>query len=117
MGFPPFVAFARMTAADNPQAVSRAEGLTILTQAGAVAEFAEREKGRLKPGMLADLIVLSHDVTVVPTADLPKTRSLLTLVGGKIAYSSGEFASWRAPTSGQTVTAASVRPAAPKMRR
>lgn len=92
MGFPPFVAFARMTATDNPESVSRAEGLEILTHAGAVAEFAERDKGILKPGMLADLVVLSQDIMSAPTAELPKTRSVLTMVGGRVAYSAPEFA-------------------------
>jgi hypothetical protein len=56
------------------------------TRTSAYAEFAEKEKGTLEPGELADLVVLSQDIFQVATADLPKTQSVLTLVGGKIVY-------------------------------
>jgi len=35
---------------------------------------------------LADLSVLSQDIFHVPLEDLPKTESVLTLVGGKVVY-------------------------------
>lgn len=91
-GFPPFEAFARMTAPDNLNSVTREQALGILTRGSAYAEFQEREKGMVKAGMLADIIVLSQDVTNVPTSMLPGTRSLLTLVGGKTVYRSPQFA-------------------------
>ncbi len=52
----------------------------------AYAEFAEKDKGSLEQGKLADLAVLSQDIFRIPAADLPKTESVLTLVGGKIVY-------------------------------
>ena len=52
----------------------------------AFAEFAEREKGTLAVGKLADLVVLSQDIFTVPVPELPKTHSVLTLVGGKVVY-------------------------------
>ena len=60
--------------------------MTMLTRGSAYAEFAEREKGTLAPGMLADLAVLSQDVFTVPPSALPGTTSVLTVVGGKIVY-------------------------------
>jgi predicted amidohydrolase YtcJ len=39
--------------------------------------------------MLADLAVLSQDVFTVPAAALPTTVSVLTVVGGKVAYDAG----------------------------
>ncbi len=90
-GFPPYVAMMHMSSARNPQAITREQALAALTYAGAVAEFAEHDKGRIQPGMLADMALLSQDVLTVPEADLPRTRSLLTLVGGKIAYRAKEF--------------------------
>jgi predicted amidohydrolase YtcJ len=81
-----------MLATTNPlrpdQALSREEAVTAYTRMSAFAEFAEREKGSLAPGKLADLAVLSQDVFTVPAADLPKTESVLTLVGGKVIYDS-----------------------------
>ena len=43
-------------------------------------------QGSLEPGKLADLVVLSQDIFSVPVENLPKTESVLTMVGGKIVY-------------------------------
>lgn len=91
-GFPPFVAFAQMTDPANPNGVSREVGLAILTQGPAFAEFAELQKGRLLPGQLADLAVLSQDPLTAPQARLPATRSLLTIIGGDIVHAAAPFA-------------------------
>jgi predicted amidohydrolase YtcJ len=93
MGLPPFEAFARMTDPANPNSVSRETGLAILTRWPAYAEFAEDHKGTLAPGMVADLAVLSQDPMTAPQAQLPMTRSLLTIVNGDIAHSSEPFTS------------------------
>jgi predicted amidohydrolase YtcJ len=53
------------------------------------AEFAEADKGTLEPGRLADLAVLSQDIFTASLPELPKTGSLLTLVGGKIVHDAG----------------------------
>ena len=49
------------------------------------------QTGVLAPGMLADITVLSHDVTEVPTAALPATMSLLTIGDGRVAYAAPEI--------------------------
>jgi predicted amidohydrolase YtcJ len=41
----------------------------------------------LEGGKLADLVVLSQDIFEVSDEELPKTESVLTVVGGRIAYS------------------------------
>jgi predicted amidohydrolase YtcJ len=74
------------------ESMTRIQALKAFTETAAYAEFAEDSRGRLEPGKLADLAVLSQDILEVPSADLPKTESLLTMVGGKIAYASGGFA-------------------------
>lgn len=68
------------------EAISREQALIASTLTAAYAEFAETEKGSLTPGKLADLAVLSQDIFTVADAELPKTTSLLTLVGGKVVY-------------------------------
>ena len=68
------------------EAITREQAVTAYTLTSAYAEFAENEKGSLEPGKLADLAVLSQDIFNVPMTDLPKTESVLTLVGGKIVY-------------------------------
>ncbi len=72
---------------DNPaEALTIEQAVTAYTRGSAYAEFAEREKGTLAVGMLADLAVLSQDIFTVPPLELPATRSELTLVGGRIVY-------------------------------
>jgi predicted amidohydrolase YtcJ len=68
------------------EAISRKQAVIAYTLTAAYAEFAEKEKGSLAPGKLADLAVLSQDVFTVPTGDLPKTVSVMTMVGGKTIY-------------------------------
>ena len=68
------------------QALTREQAVIAYTLTAAYAEFAEKDKGSLEPGKLADLAVLSQDIFRVPTEDLPKTVSVLTMVGGHIVY-------------------------------
>jgi hypothetical protein len=72
---------------DRPaEAITREQAVIAYTRGSAYAEFAEKEKGTLEPGMLADLAVLSQDIFTTPPPGLPKTESVLTLVGGKVVY-------------------------------
>ncbi len=72
---------------DRPEeAITREQALIAYTRGSAYAQFEESDKGILAPGKLADLAVLSQDVLTVPATDLLKTRSVLTLVGGRVAY-------------------------------
>ena len=74
---------------NNPaEAITREQAVTAYTHGSAYAEFAERQKGTIAPGMLADLAVLSQDIFVVPASSLPATQAYLTMVGGKIVYDS-----------------------------
>src|SRR5215471_7890171 len=68
------------------QAVTREQAVIAYTLTAAYAEFTENDKGSLKPGKLADLAVLSRDIFRAPNEDLPKTVSILTMVGGRIVY-------------------------------
>ena len=75
----------------NPQEnISREEAVIAYTKTNAYAEFAEKEKGTLMPGMLADLVVLSQDIFTIPVEQLPSTHSLLTMVNGRIVYQLSE---------------------------
>ena len=73
-------------ARDSAQAITREQAVLMLTRNGAFAEFAEREKGTLSVGMLADLAVLSQDIFAVPVRALPATTSVLTVVGGRVVH-------------------------------
>jgi predicted amidohydrolase YtcJ len=56
------------------------------TWGSAYAELADSQKGTLAPGMLADIAVLSQDIFTVPVEALPRTESVLTLVGGRVVW-------------------------------
>lgn len=62
------------------------QAIAAYTTGSAFAEFAEKEKGKLEPGMLADFIVLDRDITSVLPAKLLETKVVRTVVGGKTVY-------------------------------
>ena len=68
------------------QKLSIAEALCAYTSESAYAEFSENVKGTIKTGKLADLVMVSQDILNVPPSDIPKTKVLMTIVGGKIVY-------------------------------
>jgi predicted amidohydrolase YtcJ len=51
----------------------------------------EEKKGRLAPGQLADMAVLSSDYFKVAEDEIPGIESVLTIVGGKVVHGTGDF--------------------------
>lgn len=82
------VLFATIHPGNPGEALTREQAVRAYTAGSAYAEFAEKEKGTIAPGMLADLAVLSQDVFTVPPPELPKTESVVTMIGGKVVYGS-----------------------------
>jgi predicted amidohydrolase YtcJ len=80
------------TSEDGKKSYYPAEKLNIeqtiaaYTTGAAYAEFAEKQKGKLEPGMLADLVVLDQDITAAPPPKILATKVLRTVVGGKTVY-------------------------------
>ena len=62
------------------------QAIAAYTAGSAFAEFAEKEKGRLVPGMLADFVVLDRDVTAASPEKILATKVLRTVVGAKTVY-------------------------------
>ena len=59
----------------NPaENITREQAVIAYTKTNAYAEFAEKEKGTLAKGMLADLAVLSQDIFTIPIEQLPATN-------------------------------------------
>jgi predicted amidohydrolase YtcJ len=73
------------------EGITREQAVTAYTLTSAYAEFQEKEKGTIEPGKLADIAVLSQDIFTVPTPELPKTVSVLTMVGGKLVYKAADM--------------------------
>ena len=71
---------------DPDQKLTRAEALRTMTLDAAYGSFAEKEKGSIEVGKLADLVVLSQDILAVPDDALMKTEVVATIVDGKLLY-------------------------------
>jgi predicted amidohydrolase YtcJ len=69
---------------DQRQALS--DALLSYTLDGAYAEFQEEERGRLKAGMLADLVLLSDDLFAIPPEALADVHPLLTMCDGRVVF-------------------------------
>ena len=68
------------------QSFNLEEAMAGYTVEGAYAEFAEHRKGRLKPGYLADLVLLSGDLEAVDRHKLHEVHPVTTICGGRITY-------------------------------
>jgi predicted amidohydrolase YtcJ len=68
------------------QRMSRMEALKSYTRNGAYAAFEESSRGSLKVGKLADMTVLSKDITTIAEDEIPTAQVFYTIVGGKILY-------------------------------
>jgi predicted amidohydrolase YtcJ len=71
--------------------LDRMEALRRYTLGSAWFSGEEHKKGKIAPGYLADLAVLSADYFSVPEEEIKRIESVLTLVGGKTVYGAGEF--------------------------
>jgi predicted amidohydrolase YtcJ len=68
------------------QRMSRMEALKSMTYNPAYAAFQEDSRGSLTVGKLADVTVLSKDITAIPEDQIQSARVTYTIVGGKIVY-------------------------------
>jgi predicted amidohydrolase YtcJ len=68
------------------QKLTMDQAIAAYTTGAAFAEFEEKEKGKLVPGMLADFIVLDRDVTASAAEKVLATKVLRTVLGGKTVY-------------------------------
>lgn len=68
------------------QRLSLAEALHAYTWSSAYTQFAEDRRGRLVPGQLADIAILSHDIFAGDIEEIPNARADMTILGGRIAY-------------------------------
>ena len=73
------------------QKISVEAALRHFTRDAAFAEHAEKEKGTLAVGKLADFVVLSQDLLTVPPERISDTKVLLTVLGGQDTWRAREF--------------------------
>lgn len=65
------------------------EAVRAYTLGAAYASGEETIKGSLVPGKLADMVVLSRDITACPAEEILSTQVEMTILGGRIVYASG----------------------------
>ncbi len=80
------ILYASTNPAHPAEAVTREQAVVAFTRGAAFAEFKEKEKGTLAPGMLADFVVLSKDIFTASAAELAEIHSELTVIGGQVAF-------------------------------
>lgn len=84
--------------------LSREEALRLYTLGSAWFCFDEADRGSLEVGKLADLAVLSKDYQTAPVSEIGDIESLLTMVGGRIVYAAGPFASLEATPAARSAS-------------
>jgi predicted amidohydrolase YtcJ len=65
--------------------------LRAYTAGSAYAEFEEKRKGTIAPGMFADLVVYPANLNQIPARDLLTTKVKMTIAGGRIIYQQPEM--------------------------
>ncbi len=76
----------RGTVLGGDQRLSVAEAVHCYTYCGAYTQFAEDRKGRLLPGMLADVTVLSRDIFDASPEEILETKADLVMRSGQIVF-------------------------------
>ncbi len=77
---------ARGTLLGPDQRVSVAEAVHSYTWSSAYTQFAEDRRGRLVPGQLADIAVLSGDIFAMEPAAIQGVVADMTLRGGRVVF-------------------------------
>jgi predicted amidohydrolase YtcJ len=78
---------SRGTVIGGDEALSIEEALFAFTELGAYVNRAEGHRGRLVPGLAADIAVFSRDLTTAtPDEILSDTRCDLAIRGGAVVY-------------------------------
>lgn len=68
------------------QKLTREQALKMFTIWPAFASFEEKSRGSITVGKMADFTVLSADIMQIPEADILKTKNMMTIIGGEVAY-------------------------------
>lgn len=78
-----------MPAPWRSHAQSLQDTLRSCTADGAWVEFAEDIKGMLRPDMLADVVIMSHDLEALAPEDICEAHAVTTICDGEITWQTG----------------------------
>ena len=65
-----------------------AKHLIAHTRSNAYLMFQENNLGAIKPGLLADMLVLDRDYLTVPAAEIKSILPVATIMGGRVVSGS-----------------------------
>ncbi|MBD3664950.1 amidohydrolase [Sulfitobacter aestuariivivens] len=68
------------------QTQSLPDTLASYTRDNAWVEFSEDRKGQLKVGMMADVVIMSHDLTSLPPSDITQASAVTTICDGQVTH-------------------------------
>lgn len=74
------------TMGHTPQQQTLADTIASYTREAAYAEFQEDEKGQLREGLLADMVLLPVDLEQTPYESFAQIRPVLTLCNGRVIF-------------------------------
>jgi predicted amidohydrolase YtcJ len=66
--------------------ITRAEALKTHTIWPAYLQFAEKERGSIEAGKLADLVVIDRDYLSCPEQQIKDIQLVMTILNGRIVY-------------------------------
>jgi len=72
------------------QNISVVEALRCYTANAAHACYMEDRLGKIKPGFLADIVILNQDILNIPADEIAGTTVHMTMVGGHVVWSDGQ---------------------------
>jgi predicted amidohydrolase YtcJ len=68
------------------QKIKMEDAIRYYTLGSAYSQFMENRKGMIKPGFLADIVIVDKDLLTIPENEIMKTKVDYTIIGGKIVY-------------------------------
>jgi len=68
------------------ECITAEQAVALYTREAAYFSFEEKERGTLKEGKMADLVVLDKDPLTLPPEEISNCKLKMTVVGGKIVY-------------------------------
>lgn len=68
------------------EAVTIEDAVDLYTSGSAYSAFAENKLGKLLPGYLADMAVLSEDIFTIPSENIKNLQVDMTILGGRIVF-------------------------------
>jgi hypothetical protein len=70
----------------NTHTITREQALIAHTKSNAYLFFRENDLGSIQPGRFADMVVTDKDYLTVPAEQIKDIKSVMTIVGGRVAY-------------------------------